>query len=805
MNTVGTPIRRKLMTIVLLTSGVVLFITTLASFAYEFLTYRHSAVSNLTTLGSVIASNSTAALAFENEEDARVTLSALRAEPHIVAGALYDTHGRLFATYPVDLTADLLPEGPESRGYEFNKSFLSGFQPVAENGKAMGTLYLRSDTGALYDRLRLHGIIAALVIAVSILVAYLMSRALQRQISRPIMALTDTARAISDRRDFSVRAAPTGGHELGQLTDAFNRMLTEIQSQHVRLNSQVASLHLLQDITRAIGERQDLPSLLRVVVHNVEDGLPVDFACVCLKEGEGEEITVATIGPRSRAFESALKLVEQQVVPIDANGLSRCIAGQLVYEPDVRELQFPFPQRFARAQLNSLVIAPLLVENRVFGVLIAARRAANAFESPDCEFLRQLSEHVALASHQTQLYNALQQAYDDLRQTQHTVMQQERLRALGQMASGIAHDINNAISPVSLYTESLLEREPNLSERARGYLKTIQRAMDDVAATVARMREFYRQREPQLELARIDVNRIVSQVIDLTKARWCDLPQQRGVVVNLITQIKEDLPNIMGAENEIRDALTNLIFNAVDAMPEGGTLTLRTRTADKLVTDNGEEAIPHVCMEVSDSGIGMEEETRRRCLEPFFTTKGERGTGLGLAMVYGMVQRHSAELEVDSESGKGTTFRLIFPAYTPIMTNTVRIPRQVIAHRLRILLIDDDPLLIKSLQDTLEGDGHVITTANGGQAGIDTFTAATNTADKAFDIVVTDLGMPYVDGRRVAAAIKASSARTPVIMLTGWGQRLIAENDIPPHVNRVLNKPPRLHELRAALADLTAA
>ena len=151
----------------------------------------------------------------------------------------------------------------------------------------------------------------------------------------------------------------------------------------------------------------------------------------------------------------------------------------------------------------------------------------------DCEFLRQLSEHVALASHQTQLYGALQQAYDDLRQTQHTVMQQERLRALGQMASGIAHDINNAISPVSLYTESLLEREPNLSERARGYLTTIQRAMDDVAATVARMREFYRQREPQLALARIDVNRIVSQVIDLTKARWSDLPQQRGVVVDL--------------------------------------------------------------------------------------------------------------------------------------------------------------------------------------------------------------------------------------------------------------------------------
>src|SRR6185295_7544244 len=146
-------------------------------------------------------------------------------------------------------------------------------------------------------------------------------------------------------------------------------------------------------------------------------------------------------------------------------------------------------------------------------------------------FLQHLSEHVALATQQSQLYNALQQAYDDLRQSQHTVMQQERLRALGQMASGIAHDINNAISPVTLYTESLLEREPGLSERARSYLQTIQRAIEDVASTVARMREFYRPREPQLELALINVNRIVEQVIDLTHPRWSDLPQKRGSVI----------------------------------------------------------------------------------------------------------------------------------------------------------------------------------------------------------------------------------------------------------------------------------
>jgi len=487
-------------------------------------------------------------------------------------------------------------------------------------------------------------------------------------------------------------------------------------------------------------------------------------------------------------------------VAIDPNGLARCVGGELVYEPDTRTIRFPFPQRFAHAALHALVIAPLLVEKRVFGVLVAARREAHSFSSADCEFLRQLSEHVALASHQAQLYSALRRAYDDLRQSQQAIMQQERLRALGEMASGIAHDINNAISPVALYTESLLEREPGLSERARGYLSTIQTAIEDVAETVARMREFYRPREAELVLTPVRCNHLIEQVINLTRARWSDLPQQRGVVIELKTELDPQLPDIMGSEVEIRDALTNLIFNAADAMPEGGTLTLRTRVP----TDGGSgaEARRQVCVEVADTGIGMDDETRRRCLEPFYTTKGERGTGLGLAMVYGMVQRHSAELGIDSALGRGTTTRLIFAAadaLAPDVTQKLRV--QPPLQRLRILLVDDDPLLIKSLRDILEQDGHAVTVADGGQKGIETFDAAL-TGGTPFSVVITDLGMPYVDGRKVAASVKSASAHTPVILLTGWGKRLLAEHDVPPHVDRVLSKPPRLVEVRAALIEL---
>jgi signal transduction histidine kinase/ActR/RegA family two-component response regulator len=783
------------MQMLLLTTGVVLLFTCSAFFVYELVTFKQSLIRQLDTLAKAVAANSTAALAFDNPDDARAALGAFKADPHIVAAALYDKSGALFASYPAEATAGL-PSTAQASGYRFERAHAIGFEPVMEGDQRLGTLFVKSDLKAAEQRFRLYGLITAIVIALATLLAYLVSRWQQSQISRPILALAETARAVSDRHDYAVRATRADTLEIDVLTDAFNHMLTQIQESEARLRAQMARLSLLQQITGAIGERQDLQSIFQVVLSSVEENLPIDFGCVCLYDAASETLTVNTVGALSRSLSAALGLAEHGIVPIDQNGLSRCMQGHLVCENDVREVPHPFPQRLAGGGLRSLVIAPLLVENKVFGAFVAARRQAHSFTSGDCEFLQQLSQHVALASHQAQLHSALQHAYDDLKQSQHTVMQQERLRALGQMASGIAHDINNAISPIALYTESLLEREPTLSDWARSSLTTIQRAIDDVAGTVARMREFYRDREPQLTLALVDVNQIVEQVLELTHAKWYDLPQQRGIAIELRTELAEGLPGIMGAEGEIRDALTNLIFNAVDAMPEGGTLSVRTRA----LAGSGE--IESVRIEVSDTGIGMDDDTRRRCLEPFFTTKGERGTGLGLAMVYGMVQRHSAEFEIDSTVGHGTTMHLIFRAYTQTLLTTMRMPAQrFVQQRLRVLLVDDDPLIIRAVEDALTADGHIVTSASGGQAGIDTFTAAHGTGND-FAVVFTDLGMPRIDGRKVAEAVKRSSPATPVVLLTGWGQRMLADGDIPANVDRVLSKPPRLQELRIALREL---
>jgi PAS domain S-box-containing protein len=588
--------------------------------------------------------------------------------------------------------------------------------------------------------------------------------------------------------ELSVNRMPGGGPAVFA---AFVRDITDRKEGEEKRRTQLARLSLLDRTTRAIAERQDLRSIFQVVLRNLEDNLPIDFGCIGLRAAGENELSIECIGARSHLLATRAELSERSRVSIGENGLARCTGGKLVYEPDIAALPFALPKRLAQAGLRSLVLAPLIVEDQVFGVLMAARLKPQSFASGECEFLRQLSEHVALAANQAQLYTALQTAYADLRETQHAVMQQERLRALGQMASGIAHDINNALSPASLYVQSLLEREANLSHNARNSLQVVQRAIEDVAETVARMREFYRPRE-RMAMSAVNLNKCLQQVIELTRVRWSGMPQQHGAVIEMETELAANLPEIAGAESEIRDALTNLVLNAVDAMPDGGTLTLRSR-----VLPSG-----RVQVEVADTGIGMSEKTRNRCLEPFFTTKGERGTGLGLAMVYGMAQRHGADLDIESEPGVGTTMRLLFAGPSATTAAQAVEPTPIVGP-LRILLIDDDPLLLKSLQEALEQNGHLITAVDGGQAGIDAFAAAVSGA-QPFALVITDLGMPYIDGRTVAAAIKSLSPTTPVILLTGWGQRLMAENDIPQHVDRVLSKPPKLAEIRAVLGELAS-
>jgi signal transduction histidine kinase len=237
------PIRQKLMAILRLTSGAVVVLTCASFLTYEFVTLRQTTADNLSTLGRIIAANTTASLAFRNENDAKEILSALRAEPHVVAAGLYDNDGKLFARYPADLPAEAFPASPAPDGYRFEHSYLAGFAPVAQAGNArLGTLYLRSNLTAVYGALRVAGAVAVLVMGASMVVAFLVATSLQGTISGPILALAETAKSVSDRQDYSVRAPGAGHDEVGLLTDAFNQMLGRIEAQDQALRKLIADL-----------------------------------------------------------------------------------------------------------------------------------------------------------------------------------------------------------------------------------------------------------------------------------------------------------------------------------------------------------------------------------------------------------------------------------------------------------------------------------------------------------------------------------------------------------------------------------
>src|SRR6185437_14365124 len=247
------------------------------------------------------------------------------------------------------------------------------------------------------------------------------------------------------------------------------------------------------------------------------------------------------------------------------------------------------------------------------------------------------------------------------------------------------------------------------------------------------------------------------------------------------------------------EAFTNLVLNAVDAMPKGGKITLRTRAERK--QNNGRQG--YVVVEVSDSGTGMDEETRKRCLEPFFSTKGKRGTGLGLAMVYGVLKRHEGTIDIQTEPGKGTTFQLKFPIRASLQKNSDENSSKPVTP-LRILCIDDEPLLRELIKEILEREGHSIEVSDSGQSGLDEFRLGRERG-RPFDVVITDLGMPYLDGRQVAKAIKHESGETPVIMLTGWGAFMKEDGNSPEHVDAIMSKPPRSKELREVLSRFKPA
>ena len=397
----------------------------------------------------------------------------------------------------------------------------------------------------------------------------------------------------------------------------------------------------------------------------------------------------------------------------------------------------------------------------------------------------------------------IQTAYQELRRTQQAVVQQERLRVLGQIASGVSHDVNNALAPILAYAESLRVALSSIPEPERRKLDTIHKCAHDIARIVSRMRDLYRTHSDAEALKPVDIYQVVGESVGLTRPRWRDLPQRRGVTIRCSVELEPGLPQMMSDATEIREALTNLIFNAVDALPVGGVITIRARTVAQ-TKEGQKDNQKQVQIEVSDNGIGMSETTRERCLEPFFTTKwASGGSGLGLAMVCSFVQRHHGSISVESKLGVGTCMRITLPV--GVLPAAVAIHESTpssIPQRLRLLCVDDEPDLRDMLKTCLDGFNHQVTVAEDGISGLECFGDALR-RQTPFDAVITDLGMPGVDGLQMARSIKAQSRATPIILMTGWAAELDEKGGVTQDVDAVVGKPHSMVKLNELLHQLS--
>jgi signal transduction histidine kinase/DNA-binding response OmpR family regulator len=532
-----------------------------------------------------------------------------------------------------------------------------------------------------------------------------------------------------------------------------------------KLRNRQARLGVLLDLAREVSRIQPVASLLQRIAHACGQLLGSDSVGVRLLEGEDLVLTAtsgdadgSTLIPRLRRGESLAGVVASTAQPL--------LCADIAAEPRMLPAHREMARRLGyRAWLG----VPVVLGERVLGVL-SARARHPGFSAEDVEIAAAFAGQAAIALENSRLYGELDSAVKAIEASQERLVQAERLRALGEMAAGVAHDFNNLLAVILGRTELMLPAtsDPMLLRN----LTTIRQAALDGAQTVRRIQEFTRTRRTR-PFGRVDVGGLLDDVVDLTRPRWEGEAQSRGLRYEVGVE-RASLPSVAGLPEELREVFTNLVVNALEAMPTGGRFTFRATQADGWVVVAAE-----------DTGHGMAEEVRRRVFEPFFTTKGIRGTGLGLAVAWGIVTRHGGTIEVESEIGRGTRFvvRLPVGAIGQGSEDDGAAPVGQPCRSARVLLIEDEPPVREVMREMLEAGGYAVVVAASGAEGL-----AISQAEPV-ELVLTDVSMPEMSGWDVAAKLCERFPDLPVGFLTGWGDRLDPDELARHGVRFVLAKP----------------
>ncbi len=501
--------------------------------------------------------------------------------------------------------------------------------------------------------------------------------------------------------------------------------------------------------------------------------------------------------------------LKEHAIPIDdqsAPGYA-ALSGEVINLPDATAPPAGSPFTIDRAfdqqtgyRTKSILVVPMKTpKGEVLGVLQLINRRpdrARRFSSLDDiareaipfsarsqDLATALAAQGAVALENSRLYAELRTALATVEESQQRIIRTERLRALGEMAGGVAHDFNNVLAVV-VGRAQLLQRQVE-SLDLRRQLEVIERVAQDGAQTVRRIQEFARMRRTR-PWQRVDLAEVVREVVEATRPRWSDQAQARDVTYEMRLDLSP-VPAVTGDAAELREGLLNLLFNALDAMPQGGTLTFST----------GLDGDRVVCV-VADTGVGMSEEVRQRCFEPFFTTKAEQGTGLGLSIAYGIVTRHGGEIEVWSRPGQGSRFTVRLPIGVEMPAPVADPPMPRPGRSARILVVEDEPAVREMLVDVLAGQGHdVVARADGASA-------LARLDGPMFDLALVDLSMPGMSGWDVAKGLREVQPQLPIALVTGWGDQIDFGEARQRGIDYLMAKPFNVDDMTRLVASVLA-
>ncbi len=756
----NVPIKRKLMLVILLTSGFAILLMGSALITYELGTFRRTLTNNIQVLAQIIGSNSTAALAFDDRESANETLRALAAESQITAAAIYDRNGRLFASFPESITPTELPPAPGQDGHRFDRSQLVMVQPIFQEGARVGTIYLQADLSQMYRRLTVYGLLLFFVSACSFLGAMALSAALQRRISLPILELAKVATAVSDRNDYSVRAAKHGTDEIGYLTESFNQMLARIGESNAALAASEERLRLALEGSRT--GTWDWNLLTNRIIW--DDYMYPLFARTKDQFDGTIESVLPVVHPDDRVrFRQALRDATRTKQDlnidfrvIDPDGTVRYMAsrGRVFFDDTGR------PMRMTGVSMD--VTASKQIEE----ALSRAKEAAEAANKEKDQFL-----------------------------------------------AIVSHELRTPLTP-ALAAAAMLESDETISPQVRQDLSVIRRNIEMEARLIDDLLDINRIVRGKLELRRQVVD--ARSLLEHAMQNYClDAAAKKQIRVSM--KITAAQSHVFVDSSRMTQVFWNLLQNACKFTSTGGSIDVRVCNeyrelrSPNVISPNGDnDRLCELVVEVSDSGMGISPETLPKIFTAF--EQGERsrgqgfgGLGLGLAISRAIIELHGGSIGAASEGkGKGATFTVRLHCVKPVLPSETDRPlaavSAAIARRaMRVLVVEDHHDTAEQFARLLRRAGHeVICAGSIKEAQTHALVAPDQNRACAFDILISDLDLPDGSGLDL---MRNLTPRYPIhgIAISGHGMKEDVDASLQAGFSYHITKPVNWAELKAVI------